>query len=165
MGAYQQIYVGPYLRVPKIDGTITHEDKKCVTEGCVSYKRNLKAKICPNCGNKVKWVPRIEKIKTSGFTLTDNELDLWYDTFTFPHNGGTELKDNFDYLLPQDSKELLGVIDVDDNFVGSINLLDNSIAIAEIQKKFMDKYMNFIKKIVEDGGEPEICYGMFIYYS
>lgn len=163
MGAYQQIYVGPYLRIPKIEGTITHEDKKCLTEGCVSYKRNLKAKICPNCGNKTTWVPRIEKIKTSGFTLTDDEADEWYDTFTFPHNGGTEIKDGFDYLLPQDNKDLVGVIDVDGDFIGGIDLYKCDTLVA--QAKFFKKYQKYIDKIKQDGGEPEFCYGVFIHYS
>jgi hypothetical protein len=163
MGAYQQIYIGPYLKIPKVEGTITHEHKKCLTEGCISYKNNLKAKFCPNCGNQTTWVPQIQKVKCSGFSLTDDEQDHWRDTFVFPHNGGSYIEDGYDYLLPNSDKDLVGIIDIDDNFVGGIDILN--VNLLEVKEKFIAKYAKYIDKIKADGGEPEICYGMFVHYS
>ena len=163
MGAYQQIYIGPYLRVPQIDGAITHEQKKCLTEGCISYKHSLKAKVCPNCGIKTTIVPNIQKVKCRGFEIPDDEADNWYDTFVFPHNGGSPIKDGYDYLLPNSYKGLAGIVDIDDNFVGGVDILN--VNIADVKEKFVTKYSKFIDKIKADGGEPEICYGMFVHYS
>jgi hypothetical protein len=37
--------------------------------------------------------------------------------------------------------------------------------IADVKEKFVTKYSKYIDKIKADGGEPEICYGMFVHYS
>src|SRR6185312_16795127 len=65
MGAHQQIYVGPYIKVKKAMVPITHNDRKCLTSGCVSKGRNSKNDFCPNCGNKTTIVPRIQMDKVS----------------------------------------------------------------------------------------------------
>lgn len=163
MGAYQQIYIGPYLRIPQVDGTITHEQKKCLTEGCISYKHILKAKFCPNCGVKTTIVPQIQKVKCRAFELSDDEADNWHDIFLFPHNGGCYIEDGYDYLLPNSYKGLVGVFKIDDNFVGGVDILN--VNIANVKEKFVTKYSKYIDKIKADGGEPEICYGMFVHYS
>ena len=166
MGAYQQIYFGPYIRIPKLNGTITHEDKKCMTVSCISYKNKIKAKFCPNCGTPATIVPRTENIKKSGLNLrklSDEQIEHWHDTFTFPHAGGDEIKGDYDYLLPQSSDDLIGVIEIDDNFIGGIDI--SNINTEEILLKFDIKYRTYIDKIKNDGGEPELCYGIFIHYA
>ena len=163
MGVYREIYIGPYLRIPQIDNTITHEHKKCMTEGCVSYKNYLKEKFCPNCGNKAILFPVIQKVKSRAFKLSLNEENKWHNTFVFPHNGGCYIEDGYDYLLPNSYKDLVGITKIGDKFVGGVDILN--VDIQDIKEKFIAKYGKYIDKIKADGGEPEICYGIFIHYD
>jgi len=57
----------------------------------------------------------------------------------------------------------MGIIKVNPNYCGGDDLskIDIPAAIAY----FKEKYKKYIDCIIEDGGEPEFCYGLFTHYS
>ena len=159
MGAYQSLYFGPFLEIPKVKGIRTETFKKCDNIDCKCKKR-LQVKFCPECG-----------VKTSAHSIDHDCLvspmpeDLDYDLFYPPHNGGSEISKKTDWLIPNTVKGTpfeKFVFRIDGNSSGPVEVgEDTEIAISI----FAEYCKDIIKQIEANGGEVLVKYGLFIHYS
>jgi hypothetical protein len=164
VGAYLNIYVGSYMVVPKIDGTIEKKFTSCLNAAC-KCEKEIQTKFCPECGVKtteqIKYTPC--KISAGNF---DDIFDDWHDELYSPHNGGTEIDKNVDFYIPRienkKDKRKMGIVNIDYNESGGKDLTGINTSSAIIL--FQIKYKKYIDAIIEDGGNPEFCYGVFTHY-
>jgi hypothetical protein len=159
MGAYQQLYFGPFLEIPRVKGIRTETFKKCENANCKCKKR-IESKWCPECGEKTTPQSINHDVLVSAIPE-----DLDYDLLYPPHNGGSDISSKRDWLLPNTVKGTpfqQYVLRIHENKSGPIEVSnDADLAIAA----FKEYHKDIIKQIESNGGEVFVKFGLFIHYS
>jgi len=161
MGAYQSIYLGPYLEVPHIPGIKIEAFKKCDNPEC-KVKKRLEAKFCPECGVATAKHTIEHPTKVNPASKIDDDEMMW-DVLVPQHNGGCNISDDATWYLPNNHSKLEEYIISLDDYVGGVDISD--MKAEEGKAKFAEVYAKWIDKIKEAGGEPIICYGIFISWA
>ena len=165
MGADICLNIGPYMVVPRVNGTRKEEWKSCLNPSCKCKKR-ITAKYCPECGVLSTLQSKDVPCKYTPGNLEEVSED-WIDDLYNPHAGGSEISNKEDYYLPReeddDDAKKMGIIKIDPRTCGGddISKIDIPVAI----EFFFEKFKKYIDAIIADGGEPEFCYGLLTHYS
>lgn len=163
MGAYQNIYIGPYMLVKHKQTVKTDHRAVCVTAKCKNYNKNVATNFCAHCGNEVKTKAFTHSTtKSVDDLLEDMEI---YDILRNVHAGGTPIYKDKCVLLPNSFEGRPKKYDVDSDFCGEINLQD--INDIDDIAWFMKKYAKEINLILQEFGQDNttIQWGLVIHYS
>lgn len=169
MGAYQSIYVGPYLSVNNkmLDSTVT--TMVCGNSECNKHNKKVDSKFCPQCGQPP--VKKVEPVKVA-FDAQDalNEFDEdYHNDLYFPHNGGSDMFKNKKLVLPNDSEGRPNRIRIDGDSSGEYPLFPEE-GLSKIPADiawFEAKFKRYIDHLRSEFG-PENCnlkWGIIIHYS
>lgn len=101
MGAYQQIYLGPYLVAKHKTVNITIPRRACDNSECEKYNLKTESNYCPGCGHPTK-VTNIPAWRS--YTAEEKLPDEMRDEVYWPHAGGTSMYRDRQLMLPNSSK-------------------------------------------------------------
>ena len=155
------LYIGPYMVVPKINGLSKDEWKSCLNTAC-KCKKHTKDNYCPECGDKITIQSKLIPCKITPGKF-DEKFENWSDELYAPHDGGSEISKENDYYISNDNDKNLNIKAVDSYNSVDYNLQD--VNMSNAINNFKIKFQKYIDAVVEDGGKPEFYYGLFVHYS
>jgi len=160
MGIQQHFSIGPYIIAKHKKVDVEEVKHICKTPNCSRKDKEIKSNFCAECGHKPE---SISTFKKDNYSISRLFFDNGYeDYFYFPHNGGEQIYNDQDILLP--NKNYGRVIQIDFyDFTGEIAL--SKINFEEDMNKFKEFFKGAIDLMIENNFEISFEWGVVVSYS